>query len=297
MIIGFILVALVAGNNLSVCSGTIIASKTVSKKQGVLLTIAGYIAGLILEGKFLSGIGLMIPKSNYFYTLILFAIAIVLFILAYKLRIPQSLSIIFTSLIIGMDIALNITIHNIFLLKLFLFWFIAPVISIIFSLIIIQIGYKRRSKNIFKTLKFIKLFSIIFAFLSAFTLGANTIGLLLVAMPNYIYSVLALIFGIIFGSVFLNKQGLNRISNEIISLRYLNSLISQASSFLFVEIATIFGIPVSSTQIFITSLYGIAFGNKQRVLIKKTLFSIISSWVLMIFIGIVFAFLIFHFLK
>ncbi|MCL4383627.1 MAG: inorganic phosphate transporter [Candidatus Marsarchaeota archaeon] len=296
LIIGFILVSFVSGNNLPACSGTIIASKMVSKKNGVLLTIAGYVLGLVLEGKFLKQVSTLLPgagfQNQYLFTFILFAIAALIFFFANRQKVPQSLSIIFTSSIIGMDIALNIKIPLYFLIKLIGFWIIAPLVSLIFSLILIRAFYKKRSKNIFSALKTLKFLSVLFAFLTAFTLGANTIGLILVSMPYYNYSIIVLILGIIFGSIFLNKNSLKRISSEIVSLKYLNSVVSQAASFIFVEVATLFSIPLSNTQIFVTSLYGTAFGYRQRLLVKKTMFSIMSSWILLIAVSIASSFVI-----
>ncbi|MCL5105890.1 MAG: inorganic phosphate transporter [Candidatus Marsarchaeota archaeon] len=284
--IGFILIAFVSGNNLPACSGTIISSKMVSKKNGIILTIIGYILGLVFEGRFLESVSMLLPGAGFqqsqFFVLILFAIAAVVFFFADRQKVPQSLSIIFTSSIIGMDAALNIKVPIYFLVKLVSFWIIAPLISLVTSLVLIRAFYKKRSKSIFSTLKMLKFLSILFAFLTAFTLGANTMGIVLVAMPYYNYSIAVLIAGIIFGSIFLNRQSLSRISNEIVSLKYLNSVVSQAASFIFVEAATLFGIPLSNTQVFVTSLYGTAFGYKQRLLVKKTILSILYSWILLI---------------
>ncbi len=292
LIIAFILAAFVAGNNLPACTGSIIASKMVSRKNGILIAILGYLLGLVLEGKFMSStISLMLPHA-YILTLLLFVISILLFVFAYLQKIPQSLSIIFTSSIIGIDLASNIKISSIFLIKIFSFWFLIPIASIFFSFILMKILYNRRqTKNIWTSIKIIKVFSIIASFLTAFTFGANTIGLLSVPLLQYSYSIYILMLGIIFGSIFLNKQVLKRISNDILPIRSINSLISQASSFFFVEIATIFGIPLSTTEIFVTSLYGTAFSYKYRLLLKKTLLTIIFSWLLLIFLGIASAFL------
>ncbi len=292
LLIAFALTSLVSGNNLPVCAGSIIASKMVSRKSGILLTILGYIAGLTGEGRFLSGsISPLLPHS-YFLIIALFVISILIFIFAYFQKIPQSLSIIFTSAIIGMDLALSIAIDREFILKLFLFWFVIPLFSIFFSLFLMKFLYKLKpTKNIWASLKEIRIFSIAAAFLTAFTLGANTFGLLLVSISQYSYTFIAMILGIIFGSIFLNKQVLKRISNEIISIRSLNSVVSQASSFIFVELATLVGVPLSNTQIFVTSLYGTAFSYKYRLLIKKTMVSIIYSWVLLIVLSIAASFI------
>ncbi len=48
--LAFLLISLVAGNNLSACSGTIIGGNIVSRRIGILLTFIGYAGGMLLQG-------------------------------------------------------------------------------------------------------------------------------------------------------------------------------------------------------------------------------------------------------
>src|SRR5207245_8051962 len=42
--------AVVSGNNLSACCGTIIGSRMVNRRSGILIAVAGYLLGLLIEG-------------------------------------------------------------------------------------------------------------------------------------------------------------------------------------------------------------------------------------------------------
>src|SRR5438093_11281233 len=50
LVLAGLLGMLVGGNNLSACCGTIIGSGMVRGRSGILLAVAGYITGLVIEG-------------------------------------------------------------------------------------------------------------------------------------------------------------------------------------------------------------------------------------------------------
>ncbi len=45
-VLSFILIALVSGNNMPVCSGSLVGGRILSKRSGIMLTMFGYLAGL-----------------------------------------------------------------------------------------------------------------------------------------------------------------------------------------------------------------------------------------------------------
>ena len=51
VLLAAVLIALVAGNNLSACSGAIISSRVTSRRTGILITGIGYTLGLGLQGR------------------------------------------------------------------------------------------------------------------------------------------------------------------------------------------------------------------------------------------------------
>ncbi len=50
LVLAGLLGMIVAGNNLSACSGTIIGSGMVRRRTGIIIAISGYLTGLVLEG-------------------------------------------------------------------------------------------------------------------------------------------------------------------------------------------------------------------------------------------------------
>lgn len=281
LILSFILIALVSGNNLPVCSGSIIGSRIVSRRNGVLIAIIGYILGLILEGDMLrNGVNAVLPFKSEQSIIIAFTVAIFVFLIAHKMRVPQSLSVNFTSILLGISIAMHLPINWLFLSFIILFWIIAPIISVIAMRPLMHKTYSLvKKKRIWPTIKLIRLLLILFSFLAAFTLGANTLGLLYATMPKDLYSLLAALLGIIFGSLLLSGGELRRIGNEIISLRYINALNSQIISVLLVELAVLLSIPLSNSQTFIASIYGSGLSYKNRILLRSPIKSIAITWI------------------
>ena len=281
LILSFILIALVSGNNLPVCSGSIIGSRIVSRRNGVLIAIIGYILGLILEGDMLrNGVNAVLPFKSEQSIIIAFTVAIFVFLIAHKMRVPQSLSVNFTSILLGISIAMHLPINWLFLSFIILFWIIAPIISVIAMRPLMHKTYSLvKKKRIWPTIKLIRLLLILFSFLAAFTLGANTLGLLYATMPKDLYSLLATLLGIIFGSLLLSGGELRRIGNEIISLRYINALNSQIISVLLVELAVLLSIPLSNSQTFIASIYGSGLSYKNRILLRSPIKSIAITWI------------------
>jgi len=281
LILSFILIALVSGNNLPVCSGSIIGSRIVSRRNGVLIAIIGYMLGLVLEGGMLrNGVHAVLPFKSEQSIIIAFTVAIFVFLIAHKMRVPQSLSVNFTSILLGISMAMHLPINWLFLSFIILFWIIAPIISIVAMRPLMHKTYSLvKKKKIWPTINLIRLLLILFSFFAAFTLGANTLGLLYATMPKGLYSLLAALLGIIFGSLLLSGGELRRIGNEIISLRYINALNSQIISVLLVELAVLLSIPLSNSQTFIASIYGSGLSYKNRILLRSPIKSIAITWI------------------
>ncbi len=288
----FLLISLVAGNNLSSCTGAIISGKIVTKRSGIIIAILGYISGLVLEGNILkNGVSALLPVNSTLFITIALLVSIIIFIYAHFKRIPNSLSFTFASVILGISSAAGLNINFTFVLTMVLFWALTPIVSIALTLAMMK-GSRRiiDKKNIWETINKIKILLVIVSFFTAFTLGANTIGFVYSAIPSDSSNFIIVVVALIFGSMVLSGRELNKIGNEIIPFRYLNSITSQLGSAIIVEVATLFGIPMSNTQSFTMSIYGAGLSYKNRLLIKKPAIDIIKAWIYMIIVSFIIAF-------
>ncbi|MEM0086784.1 MAG: inorganic phosphate transporter [Candidatus Micrarchaeaceae archaeon] len=287
----FLLVALVSGNNLAACSGSIISGRLVRKTTGIAVAALGYIAGIYFQGGFLSGsITALMPYKSETLILLAFAIANVIFIIAHRFRVPQSLSISFASILIGISLASGLKMDASFIAIMLIFWIIGSLLSMAIAFSATKASKKIPAKGIWAKLRAIRLAAIVAAFLTAFTLGANTLGFLYAAVPNSPYHFLIVALAIIIGSVFLSGGELRRMGNEIMPLRYIDTINTQVSSMIAVEVGTLLGVPISNTQTYTSSIYGAGIGYKSRLLLKGPLIAIVATWLLVALVGFAAAF-------
>jgi len=279
--VAFILVAFVSGNNLAACTGSVVGSRIVSRKGGMAIAALGYISGFIAQGHMLkAGIEALMPYKPELLVLDALVIATVIFIIAHKMRVPQSLSMSFASIALGISVAEGARISAIYVAKMLLFWVFAPVAAFAIAILLMKFLKKTINKrHIWDTVRNLKIVSIVSAFFTAFTLGANTIGFLYASIPESIYSLLLVVAAIVVGSIVLSSAELKRIGNEIIPIRYMSSVSTQISSLLVVEVATIFSVPLSNTQAFTASIYGAGMSYAHRLLLKKPAIVIVGTWI------------------
>ncbi len=280
----FVLVALVSGNNLSACSGAIISGRIVDRKTGISITILGYLAGFLLQGGLLTaGLNALMPTHSEALIVVALLIALVIFIISHLMRIPQSLSITFAMSLVGIGLAYGKPPNLNFVSNMIGFWILSSLLVVILVLIAMRLLHDSLSKsNIWNSVRNMKLILIVLSFLTAFVLGANTIGFLFASVSGLInatYAMAITLTAIFIGSILLSKGELNMIGSEILPLRYLNALVAQATSAIVVEIATLFSMPASNTQAFTASLYGAGLSYRTRLIRKRPMFIIILVWV------------------
>ncbi len=278
--LGFVLIALVAGNNLAVCLGSIISSRIISRRAGILLAILGYISGLLLQGSLLSTtITQLMPNPTEFAIESALFIAILIFIASQLRKIPQSLSITFTMILVGMSIAAGASLNLVFIFGVMVVWLAMPILSFLIVLLTMKlVGTRKKNDHIWTYTRILKIILIPASFLVAFTLGANTIGLVHDFLPSTGYTIYISIAAIIVGSIVFSAGPLTTIGGEIIAIRYLNAASSQIISAILVEIATIFGIPMSNTQTYVSSVYGAGASYNTRMIMKHPFMLMIKTW-------------------
>lgn len=291
----FLLVALICGNNLSACSGAIISGGVVDKKTGITIAIAGYIAGFLIEGNLLrTGLIALMPVQSELLVAIALLVALVVFVVAHLIRVPQSFSITFAMAIIGISLAYGNVSDLHFVSYMVGFW-IASTFVVIFG-VLGAMRFLRDSllrTNVWNAVRRIKLLLVVASFLTAFVLGANTIGFLFVAVEgitNVFYSRIIVVAAMVLGAFLFSSGELRTVGSDIIPVRYLNALVTQSASVIIVEMATVFSIPVSNTQVFTASLYGAGLGYKTRLIRKRPMFDIIIAWVLTAIVSLVLGF-------
>lgn len=286
IVLSVLLTAMVSGNNLSAAVGTLIGSRILSRTGGVLIGIAGFSAGLVIQGGSLHGTArTLIPGSD---PLIVYAlsVALAIFILATYLRVPLSLIMALVGTSIGMSIRLGYSLDSTIVLIIILTWVAAPLVSIFLAFTINRAFIKSRPGNIWRFALSMKLALIVVSFLTAFTLGANTLGFIEQVSGLHGFSVLYLIVGIVAGSVFLSRGVIKRVGQEMYLMRYTNAFVSLVVSSVLVEGATVFGIPLSNTQTLTSSVFGTGLSYRNKLMEMRPFLITVATWVASPLIGL-----------
>ena len=285
--LAFILVLLVAGNSLAICVGTVISSSIIKRRSALLIAIVGYVLGLVTQGSLLGyGFSAIMPQPSYLDISTALFIGTLIFIISHKFRVSQSLSITFATSLIGISLASGQMINFGFVALMIALWIMAPAASLILA----EFAMKAtpmllQKKKVWETLAWIRLLLVILSFFTAFTLGANTLGLLFASVKTYT-SIFVVIIAIIVGSLVMGRGEIRRLGNDILPLRYINAIVSQAISVGFAEGATVAGVPLSNTPTFTASIYGTGLAYKTSLFIKKTRNIFLMTWIATAFVSL-----------
>jgi inorganic phosphate transporter, PiT family len=294
LILAGMLGMVVAGNNLSACAGTIIGSGMVRRRTGVLLAISGYIAGLAIEGPKLFRVSeIFLPTKTSFGAFSILLASLLVFLGGNYFNIPLSLSKALTGSILGVSAALGVLNETGFLLLILSFWFLVPFVATALGLLLIELDDRLSPRNLWLKLSLLKTGLLPLAFLSAYVLGVNTLGLIAGIPYNQAFNAptIAVGLGSILGAFLLGRGALERLTQGIFSLRYPNAFYAQLVGAATVELANQLAVPLSITETVSSGIIGSGLARKMRVLNVRNIFLIIASWVLSPITGFVLAFL------
>jgi len=276
----FLAVTLVAGNNLASCVGPAVGARILTKSKGELLGAAGFASGLVVQGSWMSSsINNLIPNSTVEIQVTVLVVAILIFIIANLARVPLSLSMSLVGLLAGAALALNLWSNIDYISKVAVMWIIAPIVAALLAFFLLRFINSRKVSNIWRRIRVYKLLLIVLAFTSAYTLGANTLGLIVATAGFNWLTVSAAILAIFAGSFFLGKGTIRRVAQEFYLMRYSNATVSLAASTILVEFAAVMSIPLSNTQTTTAAVFGAGISYKTRFLSLKPYITIIAGWI------------------
>jgi len=281
VVLVFLAVMLVAGNNLSACVGPAVGSRIVTKRFGVLVGAAGFSAGLLVQGSNMTqSVGTLLPNASPELRAEALMVAIIVFVIAYKLRVPMSLSMALVGLLAGFSIAQDSPANGMFVSEVVLTWVLVPLIAFGLAFGLIRLLNRRSPKNLWNRLQAYKLLLVLASFTTAYVTGANTLGLIVATGGFDITSVLAAVAAIFVGSFFLSEGAIRRVSQEFFLMRYANAAVTLVTSTVLVEAATIFNIPLSITQTTSTAVFGAGLSYKTKLVSLKPFLKVIAGWVI-----------------
>jgi len=235
--------------------------------------------GLLIQGPaMINSINILLPNATIQLRSEALLVAIIIFAIAFIIRIPMSLGMSLVGLFSGLSIARNMPLNTLFGLGVVLMWVITPIVTIVLAIYLIKFLNPDWPKNYWQRIQVYKILLIILAFSSSFVLGANTIGLIVATGGFDIITVIGGIIAAFIGAFYLSAGEIRRISQELFLMRYPNATVTLLTTTILVEIATIFNIPLSNTQAITSAVLGTGMSYKTKFVSLKPFLLIIFGW-------------------
>ena len=281
LILTFVTVMLVAGNNLSACVGPAIGSRIISKRFGMLLGAAGFSLGLVAQGAGMTKtVNVLLPNAALQFRAEALLVATLIFVIADLIRVPASISMSLVGLLAGLSIAGGTLTNGAYIAEVVAMWVAAPLIAIAFAFYLIRIINRGWPKNIWRRLQAYKILLIILAFSTSYVLGANTLGLIVATGGFNLTTVIAAIAAIFIGTFYLSTGEIRRVAQELFLMRYPNATTTLVVSTVLVEVATILNVPLSNTQAVASAVFGTGVSYRSKFVSLKPFLLIALSWVI-----------------
>ena len=270
-----LLILLVSGNNAQASIGNLVGARVVRTRTALLIEVAGVSLGLVFQGTSMTNAAGHLAKGLSSQTvLVVLTITLALFVVAHFARLPLSLTHILPALLAGVALAFT----SYFFLMI-LAWMAAPAAALVATPLVTRIAGRSGKSDFWAKIELFKALLILVSFTFAFTLGANTIGLIVAVEGFGGLAVPLAIAGVVVGTFFLSAGEIRRVSSDMFELGYSNALSTMLTSAILVEASTLAGIPMANTMVQNTAVFGAGLSFKTRFFSAKPFFLVALSWI------------------
>jgi len=273
-------------NNSGLSTGSLLASGF-SYRRGIALTGTGFVAGALLEGwkmgNTLTGLtGLHVATLSVLFTTLI--ITSILFSVFSFLGLPISLVNILVGSYVGASLAMHTFVNYAYLNIILLSWVALPVLAALATIACYKITVRLLANmSPVGVGRFHLIAMPIVVFYTAYSLGANNIGLLhnLTLHDTQLSEILLLIFLPVASFFGVMKSGRTSrfVSEGIVghspTTIFSSLLVGAVSVWVFTQAA----VPVSLSQLLIGGLVGVNLYRKPRVYNRHALLVLVLSWI------------------
>jgi len=275
LVVATLLILVVSGNNAQASIGNLIGAKVVRTRTALFLEVAGVSLGLFFQGTSMSTAAAHLANGLSSETvLIVLTITLGLFVVAHFARLPLSLTHTLPALLAG--VALAFTSYFFFMILL---WMAAPLAALFATPLIARLASRMDTNDFWTKVQAYKLLLLLVSFMFAFTLGANTIGLVVAVEGFGGLAIPLAILGVVGGTFFLSAGEIRRVTSDMFELGYSNAMSSMLTSAFLVEASTLVGIPMANTMVQNTAVFGAGLSYKTRFFSAKSFFLVALSWI------------------
>ena len=270
-----LLILLVSGNNAQASIGNLIGAKVVRTRTALVVEVAGVSLGLLFQGTSMTTAAANLAKGLSSQTVLtVLTLTLALFVVAHFARLPLSLTHTLPALLAGVALAFTP-----YFFLMILAWMAAPAAALVATPLIARLASKPGENDFWAKIEVYKALLILVSFTFAFTLGANTIGLIVAVEGFGGLAVPLAIAAVVAGTFFLSAGEIRRVTSDMFDLGYSNAMSSMLTSAVLVEASTLVGIPMANTMVQNTAVFGAGLSYKTKFFSARSFFLVALSWI------------------
>jgi len=294
----------IGANDTANCIGTTLGCGLIPFRLAALLVAVFATLGAFLQGgSVMETIGSGIVSSSLHPTALLVALLCSGFFvtLATFLKIPTSTSQAVVGAIAGIGFAAHSEVNIHTFIVILESWIFCPILVLILGFILMCLMrlflrmYGKKTLIFQHILGWLTIFSACYV---AYSLGANNAGnaVGLVSRLGFFNRRLLLLLGglsIALGALTYGKKVSDTVGKGITSLDVPGAFVAQVSSAFGVHFFSMLGIPVSTSSAIVSAVVGVGLVKGGRNISRKTIFTIVSGWILTPAFALAFSFLVY----
>jgi len=267
--------------------------------NAILIATAGVILGTLFEGHKLSNVvaGQILPTLSAPGLVVILVSSLLVMAAVTLLHVPLSLSQVMVGAAWGLALATGTQIGSMFSIEVTASWISSPILAFLISaaveIAVLRLG--RKAKDVFALNHLYATLTLIAGFYAAYTLGANTLGLVVGLFPQGLADplILSLVFsaGAVVGIAFLSTGTVRSVADNLVGLSPSTALSAQFGGALSVHLFTQLGLPVSISQVVIGGMGGAASVKRIAITNKRIIQQIIAGWTIGPLAGAIVSFL------
>jgi PiT family inorganic phosphate transporter len=294
-----VLCIVLGGNNFSTCLGASLGAGIIKLSDAMLIASVGVLVGTLLEGYKLSNVlgGRILPALSTSGLVVILLAGLSVMAIVTLLRLPLSLSQVLVGAGWGLALANGAPFDRTYSIMVVLSWVLSPVLGFCASAIIESVVLKlgRRAKDVLALNRTYANLTLIAGFYAAYTLGANTLGLVVglfaSSVGDRLILSIALSAATIVGIMLLSKGTARSVADNLVGLNPSTALSAQFGGAMSVHAFTQLGFPVSISQAVIGGMNGAASTKRMAITNKRIIQQVMAGWTLGPLAGAIVSFL------
>ncbi len=299
LIPGLALCVMLGANNLSTCLGTSMSASALRYPQALALASIGLFAGIFLEGNKLSAAitARLVSSTDPQFAIVVTLSSFIIMTFMTIRKLPISLSQVAVGAAVGSGLRLGMKVNWQFTLLIAVSWLLTPLAGFLIAVLLsfIAKGVSRRVRAVLTLNALYAYLTIFSGVYASYTLGANTVGLIIGMAKNVQAGqlLISIAFGIatVLGMIAFSRGTTRSVAENIIGLSPSASFAAQMGGALTVHGFTEVGIPVSVSQAVVGGVFGAAVPRKIVVRNDRLAREIVLGWTAAPFLGAALGFL------